>query len=253
MSSIKSSDSRSACERKTKRRFIMFRRTLLVVFTAALVAALSIGCQTTVHMDQDGWYTDDDDDDTWARWRFSRNTSDGQPVQFVEDETVTVANADLKGAVALFKDVASYAETFNNADCRLLESLDEDTWLIYEFVDNPWPVADSDRVSQVTYQHDQEGMVVFRFYATPDAYPDQGVARQECYDVSYTITDLGDGRIELHERGEAITPVRVPDWLLKSAFPGALFGSLRHIKEILEQGVSDTATRGGSAARSALR
>ena len=220
----------------TKDRCSVFGRILLLICTAALVAILGAGCQTPTPGD-DGWYITSLEDGSWARWRFSETTNNaGETVQFIEDETHTVAIATLDDAVALFRDFSSYAETFGNAEALLIETLGEDMWLVYEFIDNPWPIADSDRVCEITYQHDEEGVAVFSFHARPDAYADQGAARQERYDVSYTFTDLGDGRIEMHERGKAIPPVDVPEWLLNSAFPDALFDSLLHIRDTLEQG-----------------
>ena len=141
-----------------------------------------------------------------------------------------------KAAVDLFLDIEGYDETFDNEETLLLETLDDDQWLIYEAINNPWPVKDCDRVSELTLVEDaDEGWVAFNFYATPDAYPDQGVPRQEYFDVTYTFEDLGDGRIGIHERGEAIPPVHVPNWILNSAFPKVLFDNVQHIAELLEE------------------
>ncbi|MEN0061738.1 MAG: hypothetical protein AAGA48_06275 [Myxococcota bacterium] len=198
------------------------------------VAILSVGCGGKCNADLEGFCQAELDVDTWARWRIGETTNaDGKPVPRIEDESRTVADATIDDAVALLRDVPGYVTTFEVDEALIIETLAEDRWLIYEAMTNPWPVKNNDRVCELSVTVDDD-VAHARFVAVDGSYPDQGVARQSDYEVTYTFTDLGAGKLEIHEQGNAIPPVKVPKWLLKSAFPDVLFDSLLRMKDLLE-------------------
>jgi hypothetical protein len=179
-----------------------------------------------------GWRVASPDEDTTVRWRITKDT---EGALLIEDVVQTTAQASLQEAVALFLDVPGHTEFSGDVESRVLQTLSPDRWLVYTFTRNPWPLRDSDRVSELSYVLDQEaGQATFRLVATPEAHPDQGVPRQAHFQWTYTFLDLGDGRLQIREEGAGVPPVRVPRWLVASAFPDAPLDSMRKVVALLE-------------------
>jgi len=169
--------------------------------------------------------------DIKVAWRI---TSAGGGLR-IEDHAETTAKARVKDAVAVLLDIPGHGGFMGNK-CRVLEQLPDNTWLVYAFIENPWPIPDADRVSRLRYTRDEAtGTAVFRFTAEPDAYPRQGVARQTHFDLTYTVVDLGNGRIELREDGVAEPPFDVPRWMVNSAFPKVPLESMRKLVGMIEK------------------
>lgn len=71
----------------------------------------------------------------------------------------------------------------------------------------------------------------------PAEYRKGDVDRMTHYNVTYTFKDLDNGTVEIIMTGKSSPSVKVPVWLIKSAFPGAPANALRkRVKLAKEEG-----------------
>ncbi len=211
------------------------RRDGLGRATTTLLATLGAAC-ASVQPEADGWQVSRPDAATTVRWQITEFTDDhGATVLRIHDEAETTVDASIDGAIAVFLNVPCHTQFLGVVESRIIKEIAADQWLVYSFVDNPWPIEDADRVSELTQGRDESsGAITFNFVATPDAWPAQAVQRQRLFNVTYTLTALGDGRMHLREEGESTPPVAVPRWLVESAFPGVAFNSIRKLASLIE-------------------
>ena len=154
----------------------------------------------------------------------------------IEDSTTTVAHIDLKKCISLMKDVQKHKLFTGDAKSKIVRSISPNEWIIYYYTDNPWPIKNSDCVSRMTFtENKEEKTATFTLVATPSEYEKGNVNRMTHFNVVYTFKDLENGKVKITMIGKSSPPVKVPMWLIKSAFPSAPANAIRKLVELVKE------------------
>jgi hypothetical protein len=161
---------------------------------------------------------------------------DGNELLLIEDSTITEAQVDFAKCVLLMKDVQKHKLFTGDYESRIVKTISDNEWIIYYFTDNPWPVKNSDCVSRMTFsENKEEKTAIFEFVATPSEYEKGDVNRMKYFNVIYTFKDLENGKVRITMKGKSSPPVKVPMWLVKSAFPKAPASAVRDIVTLVKE------------------
>ena len=133
------------------------------------------------------------------------------------------------------KDVSRHHEFSGDQISMKVEDISDSACIAYYYTKNPWPIPNSDCVSEMQFRIDTANQrAEFILTAAPEAYPLADVSRMIHYKVSYSFIDLGNEIIEITVTGRTSPPVKVPFWLVKSAFPSAPEKALRRFVSIIK-------------------
>lgn len=160
----------------------------------------------------------------------------GNDLLLIEDSTITEAQIDFEKCVFLMKDVQKHKLFTGDSESRIVKTISDNEWIIYYYTNNPWPVKNSDCVSRMTFtENKDEKIAIFELVAAPLEYEKGDVKRMQHFNVIYTFKDLGDGKVRITMRGKSSPPVKVPMWLVKSAFPKAPASAVRDIVKLVKE------------------
>ena len=197
------------------------RRTICGLAYAVLAVA-AIGA--------DDWKTAKlDDAKITVKYRISeRVTETGVRVPMIEDIATTIAEVSLSGCVALMKDTSKHKEFMGDYSSEAIKAISGNEWIVYYYTKNPSPVPDSDCVAIMSFSEDAGlGTADFRLSAAPDLMEYKKVERMSFFNIAYSFKDLGNGTVEIVMTGRSSPPVKVPLWLINSAFPGVPADGIR--------------------------
>ena len=154
----------------------------------------------------------------------------------IEDSTTTVDHIDYKKCISLMKDVQKHNLFTGDAKSEIVRAISDNEWIIYYYTDNPWPVKNSDCVSRMTFtENEEEKTATFKLVAAPSEYEKGNVNRMTHYNIIYTFKDLGNGEVKIIMKGKSSPPVKVPMWLIKSAFPSAPANAIRKFVKLAKE------------------
>jgi hypothetical protein len=172
-----------------------------------------------------------------VKYRFTHQVdSNAQEILIIEDISILKDNLDFNKCISLMKEVSKHKEFTGDHITKKVRETPDSSYIVYYYTKNPWPIANSDCVALMTYHlNSTEKMAEFILTAAPDEYPMGDVNRMVHYRVSYLIQDLGDGTVEITVKGKTSPPVKVPFWLIKSAFPGAPIKALQKFAKVASQ------------------
>ena len=123
-----------------------------------------------------------------------------------------------------------------NREVQNVRTISDNEWIIYYYTNNPWPVKNSDCVSRMTFtENKEEKTATFALVATPSEYEKAKVNRMTHFNVVYTFKDLGNSKVKITMTGKSSPPVKVPMWLIKSAFPSAPANAIRKLVELVKE------------------
>lgn len=160
----------------------------------------------------------------------------GDKVPLIEDSSVTIASLDIDDLISLLKDVSRHREFTDDHISEKTSTISDSEWVVYYYSKNPWPVANSDCVARMTFSENKlEKRAIFRLIAAPAEFRKGDVNRMTHYNVTYTLRELNDGTVEITMTGKASPPMKVPLWLIKSAFPGAPANALRKMVKLAKE------------------
>lgn len=163
----------------------------------------------------------------------SLKTSEGQELPLIEYRGSLTAKASFARCVAVLLDVSHHKTIHDDESSRIVETVSDHEWIVHYGLKVPWPLAQSDCVASMTYARDATGtLATFTFQATPARWKATGAKRMNQYDVTYTLRDLGAGRVEISSTGRVSPPFKVPQWMLKAALPGSVSDPLTKIVKL---------------------
>ena len=203
-----------------------------------IITVLSIVLiSTSVTAQTEDWTTEKaHDDKITVTYRISERTDElGNVVTLIEDSTTTIASVSYQNCIQVFKDISSHKEFTGDEMSERVRTVSDTSWLVYYFMDNPWPVSNSDCVAKMTFTENEDAnLATFSLVAAPTEYEMGSVNRMTYYNVKYKFKDIGNGKVEITVTARTTPPVNVPDWLLKSAFPSApadaVYRLVNHLK-----------------------
>jgi len=161
---------------------------------------------------------------------------DGNDLLLIEDSTITEAHIDFEKCVSLMKNVQKHKLFTGDSESKIVRTISDNEWIIYYYTKNPWPLANSDCVSRMTFTESKDKKTaIFELVATPAEYENRDVNRMTHFNVVYSFKNLGDGKVRITMTGKTSPPVKVPMWLIKSAFPKAPASAIRAIVKLVKE------------------
>ena len=185
---------------------------------------------------QSSWITRTlDDGKITVRYKFTEKIDEeGKEMVLIEDMTTTVAELEYEKCIAFMKDIERHKEFTGDYISKNVKKVSDTEWIVYYYSRNPWPVANTDCVARMVLTEDKESKrAVFQLSAAPDQYEMGEVARMTIYNVSFTFWDKGEGQVEIIEKGRTSPAVKVPQWLIKSAFPKVPADAMRNLVRLI--------------------
>ena len=145
----------------------------------------------------------------------------GKKFNVLEYEAVTTARASLGKCRKVLMDDPKHMEFMEGTqDVKRVMDLPGGEWVTYYFLNSRWPMPDSDVITRYRLVDDPSGKsFVLTGTPAPDLYPVGEVARTEHNITKYTLTDLGNGMVELVMYSKSIPLVSVPKWLIATWIP----------------------------------
>jgi len=154
----------------------------------------------------------------------------------IEDSTITVDYIDFKKCITLMKNVQKHKLFTGDAKSEIVRVISDNEWIIYYYTDNPWPVRNSDCVLRMKFiENMEEKTVTFKLVAAPSEYEKGNVNRMTHFNIIYAFKDLGNGKVKITMTGKSSPPVKVPMWLIKSAFPSAPANAIRKFIKLVKE------------------
>lgn len=140
--------------------------------------------------------------------------------RIVAEYTVsTTAGISLNKAEKLLRNAANYKEFLDNTEVsKAVGTTSPNNWLIYMYIDAPWPVPNSDCVQQVTINRTEKELTV-TMVSKPDAYPMQDHSRMEITDTEYSFIERAPGKVDITISGKFAPLGPVTKFLLETWFP----------------------------------
>ena len=197
-------------------------RRIICALACAILAVAALAAQD--------WKTARlDDGKISVRYRISeRNSESGDKVPLIEDISTTIAEVNLSSCVSLMKDLPKHKDFTGDYSSEVIKVISGNEWIIYYYTRNPWPIPDSDCVAIMSFSENTErGTADFKLSAAPDLLEGRKVNRMSFFDFAYSFRNLGNGTVGIVVTGRTSPPVKVPLWLINSAFPGAPADGIR--------------------------
>lgn len=169
-----------------------------------------------------------------VRYRFNHYTDvSGKDSLIIEDETTLIESMSFSKCIELMNDVSMHKEFSGDKESVKIRDISNSECIVYYYTRNPWPIKNSDCVAKMNSMLDTINRVAtFTFSAASGEYLMGDVNRMTQYDVVYTYMELTEGKVKLTIKGRTSPPVKVPFWIIKSAFPGAPAKAIRKIAEL---------------------
>jgi hypothetical protein len=161
----------------------------------------------------------------------------GKKVPLIQDNTsTTISGISMEKCIALMKDISKHKFFTGDYISKLIKTISENEWIIYYYTKNPLFIENSDCVCKMILEQDKEQKTVrFTLKATPDEYKNENVKRMDYYNVAYMFKEIENKKIEMTLTGESTPPVKVPIFIIKSAFPGAPLNAVKKIIALLKE------------------
>lgn len=188
-----------------------------------------------VYAQQDAWTSDTlDNGKLIVRYHFNHYTDiNGNDSIIIEDEITLTENISFNKCIELMKDISMHKEFSGDKNSKKVKDISDSECIVYYYTKNPWPIKNSDVVAIMKSIIDKDKrLAVFSLTAAPEEYEPGDASRMTQYNVSYTFQELPDGMVKITINGKTSPPVKVPFWMIKSAFPGTPAKSIRKIAEL---------------------
>ncbi len=131
----------------------------------------------------------------------------------------TTANIKLGKAEKLFRNADKYKDFLDNTEVsKNVGNTSKNDWLLYLFIDAPWPMPNADCVQRVTIARTEKELTV-NCIAKPDAYPLQGEERMDISDSKFHFVENASGAVEVTITGKFSPMGPITKFLLETWFP----------------------------------
>jgi hypothetical protein len=154
----------------------------------------------------------------------------------IEDNATTTDSLSLQKCISFMNDISKHKQFSGDKISEMVKTISDSTWVVYYYTDNPWPINNSDCVALMKYSRSSDKKTAcFSFTAAPTEYESRNVNRMTNYNITYLFEDLGNGKVKILMSGRTSPPVKVPLWLIKSAFPKAPVDGLRKMVKLIKE------------------
>ena len=203
-----------------------------VLFTGILLHTLNGWTQTNT------WKTEKTND---GKIVVKSNVSElveanGKSAPLIEYVATTTDLMNLHNCVNIMKDVSRHKEFLDLKINQKVKTFSENKWLNYYVFNAPWPFTSTDCVVKVTYFEDlKDNTVVFTLTAAPDLMKATSMKRFTYYNFTYAFKDVGNGKVEATITAKMALTTSVPQWMLRSSFPGSAAEPLQKLVKIIKE------------------
>jgi hypothetical protein len=189
--------------------------------------------------DAGGWKKEKTDDGKVSvEYRIS-NSKDaaGEDAPLIEYNASMIDSADFRNCVSALMDVSNHRKINDDESSETIKTVSDTEWIVRYNMKIPWPLPKTDCVLRMTYSRDTlNRSAEFAFIAAPDQAPSAGRKRFSNHRVSYTIRDLGDGKVELRSVAKSSPPFKLPLWMISANFPDGPADPLKNIVKLAKAG-----------------
>jgi hypothetical protein len=160
----------------------------------------------------------------------------GKEVKYIEYTAKTKTKASLENCAAVFNNPDMHRKFYEYTEIsEKVKEISYNEWIIYYYYSPPWPIADSDCVSRITFnENSTNDKFVFTSFSEPDLIEMKDVARSELNDITFTFTQINDKEVEILIEAILIPETSAPNWMMSAWFPEGPAGTLNRFKELAE-------------------
>lgn len=143
----------------------------------------------------------------------------------------SVVNVNIDDAERFLRRSENYKTILENTELsKKVGTISENEWLLYLYMDIPWPFPDADCVQRVTVDRSEKELIVSAV-AKPDAYPMQDEQRMNISSTKYHFIKKDNGEVELTLTGEFSPVGPINKFLLETWFPKGPEASIDRLVE----------------------
>ena len=145
--------------------------------------------------------------------------TDGEERAIAKYTATSKVDVDMDAAEKFLRRSENYKTILENTEVsKTVGTISENEWLLYLYMDIPWPFPDADCVQKVTVTRSERELIVSAV-AKPDAYPLQDEQRMDISSIKYHFVKNDAGEIELTITGEFSPAGSINKFLLDTWFP----------------------------------
>ena len=203
-----------------------------VFFTGILLLTPNVGAQTSA------WKTEKTNDGKIVvkSTVSERPDANGKNMPLVEYIATTTDIMSLHNCVNIMKDVSRHKEFLDLKMNEKVKTFSENEWLSYYVFNAPWRFPSSDCVVKVMYYEDPKAKTeIFTLTAAPDLMKATSMKRFTYYNFTYAFKDVGNGKVEATITAKMALTTSVPQWMLRSSFPGSAAEPLQKLVKIIKE------------------
>lgn len=179
-----------------------------------------------------------DDGKVSVEYRVSQlNDTGGGDAPLIEYKASMIDSASFQKCVSTLMDVSKHKEINDDEASETIRTVSESEWIVYYNLKIPWPLPKTDCVLRMNFSQDTVNKSAeFTFAAAPDQAPSKGKKRFSIHRISYTIRDLGNGKVELSTVGKSSPPFKLPLWMIRANFPNGASDPLKNLARLAKAG-----------------
>lgn len=183
------------------------------------------------------WTTQTTDDSITVRSCVSDTTFNGKSRQLIEYIAYTTLVADYEACANVLKNMDNHKHIFENTEsCRKIKEISSTEWLIYYYLDLPWPVPNADAVHNMKFSTTTDNnATVYYLTATPNQLKDKGITRIQFSNSVYKFKKAGDKKVAISIRTKSIPATEAPDWMVSMWFPDGPADMIKNIVKLSQK------------------
>jgi len=199
-----------------------------------LVSLLSFLLQIQANAQTKKWTTQTTKDKITVKSCISDTLIDSETRQLVEYISKIEVVADYDACIAVLKNISLHKQIFEYTEKSVkVKELSANEWIIYYFLDVPWPMPNSDSVIKMKFTTDKANNSTYFYMTTsPKSVEDKGYRRVKVSNSSYTIKKLANNKVSIVSTTYSVPTIKAPDWLANSWIPEGPANILRNIVKL---------------------
>lgn len=149
-----------------------------------------------------------------------QETADQSKRKIISYKTETTAEINFNKVESFMRHSDNYRLFLDNTkESRLLKQLNEDEWLIYLYIDAPWPVPDSDCVQQLTFKQISSTEIEIKGATDPEAADYAELERIKFWDIKFRFVKQEQSTVLLTIEASFSPAHNIPKMFLKKWLP----------------------------------
>lgn len=179
----------------------------------------------------DHWTSVVVDDSILVDYRLTDTILDGKSHQMLVYNAKCTSDVDYERCVHVFEDLDNFTKIFDYTKrSEKREELAQNEWLIYLYLDMPWPMPNSDMVYTMNFtRQDSNNTTIITMISSPDMLEPTDVERGRVGNSVYTISKLENGKVMINISTLSVPSTEAPDWMAKAWFPNGPAKIMRNI------------------------